>query len=51
LGSTQSGFSSLEITKFEEKLSNVSKLPYIQDLETAVLFADISGFTKASETF
>ena len=32
-------------------MSTESKLPYIQDLETAVLFADISGFTKASETF
>ena len=39
--------------KLDKKLSGSFKpqetLPYIQDMETVVLFADISGFTNISE--
>ena len=33
----------------KEKTGTESSLPYIQDMETVVLFADISGFTNISE--
>jgi class 3 adenylate cyclase len=38
-----------EVKDLEVKLKNSEKLPYIQEMETVVLFADISGFTKISE--
>ena len=33
----------------KERIGQESSLPYIQDMETVVLFADISGFTNISE--
>lgn len=37
------------IEQFKAQINLRKNLPFIQELETVVLFADISGFTKVSE--
>ena len=38
-----------QVLKIEQEIITRRSLPFIQELETVVLFADISGFTKVSE--
>ena len=38
-----------QVSKISQEMLNRKSLPFIQEIETVVLFADISGFTKVSE--